>query len=72
MCRHETFTETVNFRKLASQLRRDGHAAVPSNEIIRAAARLHGLQDWADHCLKTNEANFFSLIAFHMMDVGDE
>lgn len=67
------FTNTVNYRCVASQLRKDGYTAVPDIDELLASARKAGpdLGRWVQAQLDRNAGDFHGALAFHLTDVGD-
>jgi hypothetical protein len=68
----DTFTDTVNFRCLASELRKQNHTAVPEREALMRLGLQLGIRSWVERKLEECEAGFTAMLAFHMMDVGDQ
>ncbi len=74
MGKQDSFTELVNYRKLASQLRTDGHTTVPErDELLKSAKTAGGVQlvEWVMDHLERDEGNFHGILAFHFQEVGE-
>lgn len=68
----QMFTEAVNHRRLASQLKKSGYAFVPERERLIAEAQAVGdkLAAWATEQLDRSEEDFGQALEFYLSDTS--
>lgn len=68
----QMFTEAVNYRRLASQLRKSGRTCVPEREqlIAEAQAISDQLTAWATEQLNRSEEDFGQALEYYLGDTS--
>lgn len=70
MVNEDGFTDTVNYRKIVSNLKRKGYTKVPNlDEIESVATKLDGtLAQWVAEELRRCPDDFREALEYHMAD----
>lgn len=68
MVYEDGFTDTVNYRMIVSQLKRDGHTKVPDLDVVqRIAIELDGkLAPWVAEEMERNLDDFREALEYYM------
>ena len=68
------FTDALNFKLLATELRRSGYTLVPDRATLIESAKKAGkvaMVQWVLDLLERNEGDFMGRMAFNLAEVGD-